>query len=304
MISGYKKGGNKVKKYKFPNLTPPAIDSLDLEPPAVVNVRDVQPVAEFPEGGGITKYLLTEKTARCKYINMGLFFAEPGQGSQWHTHPQEAEEEEFLYILKGKGTIVYKQGGTIHEIQFRQGDAIFSGHLTHYVRNTGTETLCICFGIAPLPAKTIIYGVKNDTGRGHVDSTDLKPPQIVHPEAVELTHIGTIDNKRLLSPQTVGCKHGRFSTALEKPGMGSRWHTHPIEGGEEDLFYVASGIGTYIYLQGGKVHTFEFKEGDAIHSQHLTNYTINTGTEDTFMPVLGAPFPMTTILHKGDLLDL
>ncbi len=122
-----------------------------------------------------------------QYINMALFFANPGQGSQWHTHPQETEEEEFLYILQGKGTMYYKQGGKDHAMELKEGEAIFTGHLTHYVKNTGTGPLSIYFSIAPLPAKTIIYGVKNDKGLGFVDSVNLKPPQLVRHEDIEMT---------------------------------------------------------------------------------------------------------------------
>jgi len=296
-----------MKEYTFPELTPPAVDSPDLRPPAVVNKDDVEGMVLFPEGGGITKYLLTEETAGCKHINMGVFLADPGQGSQWHTHPQETEEEEFLYILNGKGTMYYKQGDKDHEIKFKEGDAIFTGHLTHYLKNTGTETLEIYFSISPLPVKTIIYGIKNDEGHGYVDSEDLKPPQLIQPGDVEEIMVfpeGGAKNRRLLNPDTVGCKYGRLGTYLAESGYGSTWHTHPLDVEEEDLFYIASGKGTMIYLQGGKVHIFEFKEGDAIHSHHLTNYTINTGTEDTFIPVVGAPNPVSTIRHEGDLLPL
>lgn len=288
-----------MQKGDFPDLTPPAVDSPDLQPPTVVNIADVDPIVEFPQGGGKTKYLLTEETAECKHINMGIFLADPGQGSQWHTHPQEAEEEEYLYVLKGKGTIYYKEGGREHDIEFKEGEAIFTGHLTHYVKNTGTEPLSIYFSIAPLPAKTIIYGVKNDKGFGHVDSVNLKPPQLVRPEDIEVTGFtkGGLTNRRLLFPETVGCKHGRFGTALETPGKGSTWHTHPLEIEEEDLFYTISGKGTMVYLQGGRVHSFEFKEGDAIHSHHLTDYTNNTGTEDLVMVFSGAPHPSGTIVH-------
>lgn len=295
-----------MKESDFPDLTPPAADSPDLKPPTVVNVNDVRPVIEFPEGGGETKYLLTEETAGCKYINMCLFFAKPGLGSQWHTHPQEAEEEEFLYILKGKGTMYYKQAGKDHEIPFKEGEAIFTGHLTHYVRNNGTEPLTILFGIAPLPVKTVIYGVKNDKGGGFVDSVNLKPPQLVTPNDVEeiVTSKAGLRNRRFLFPQTVDCRHGRLGLAIERPGMGSQWHTHPLEVEEEDLFYIANGKGSMFYLQGGKIHSFEFREGDAIHSHHLTNYTVNTCNEDIYIPFVGAPYPQGTIRHEGGLVSL
>ena len=284
----------------FPKLRPPAVDSLDLQPPTVVNKDSVKEEVLFPRGGGRTKYLLTEQSAGCKYINMSLFFADPGQGSQWHTHPQEAEEEEYLYVLQGRGTMYYKQGGKEHAIPFKEGEAIFTGHLTHYVKNTGTEPLSIYFSIAPLPVKTIIHGVKNDKGLGYVDSADLKPPQLVRREGVEMTAFskGGLVNWRLLSPQTVGSKHGRYGIALEKSGKGSTWHTHPKEIGEEDLFYIHKGKGVMVYLQGGKERHIPFREGDAIHSHHLTNYTKNTGTEDLWIPFSGAPNPSGTILHE------
>jgi oxalate decarboxylase/phosphoglucose isomerase-like protein (cupin superfamily) len=231
--------------------------------------------------------------------------AKPGQGSSWHTHPEETEEEEFLYILKGKGTLHYKKNRKDYEIPFKEGDGILTGHLTHCAKNTGAETLAILFYLAPLPMTTIIYGGRRDRGLGYVDSAHLNPPLLVHPEDVELAHFGTADNRRMITPENAALKHmSGLGTALEKVGKGTRWHTHTIETGQEDLFYIAKGKGTYVYLQEGKVHTFEFKEGDAILSKHLTNYTWNTGTEDLLIPVAGAPLGSVNLLHEGDLLPL
>lgn len=53
-----------------------------------------------------------------------------------------------------------------------------------------------------------------------------------------------------------------------------------------------------VYLQGGKVHTFEFRDGDAIHSHHLTNYTTNHTNEDLLMLYSGAPHPPGTTVHE------
>lgn len=285
---------------RFPKFNPPAVDATTLKPPTVVNKRNVQPTIIFPQGGGRTQFLLTQESAGCKYIHMGLFLADPGRGSQWHTHPREAEEEEYLYIIEGRGTMFYKQGGKEHQIQFKAGEAIFTGHLTHYIRNTGTQPLEIYFAIAPLPARTIIYGVQNDQGQNHVDSVNLKPPQLILPEDIPITTFthGGLTNRRLLHPENVGACHGRFGTALETPGTGSFWHTHPLEIGEEDLFYTIRGRGTMVYLQGGKVHSFEFRGGDAIHSHHLTNYTINHTGENLEMVYCGAPHPQGTIVHE------
>ena len=285
----------------YPKLKPPAVDSPDLKSPLLIHRDDIKERVFFPQGGGRTKVLLTEGNAGCKYINMGLFYADPGQGSQWHTHPQVTEEEEFLLVLQGRGTMYYKQGGRDHAIEFKDGDAIFTGHLTHYLKNTGTGPLEIYFSIAPLPTNTIIYGVKNDQGLEFVDSVSLKPPQLVQPEDIQLIVTaprGGLKNRRYLFPETVGSKHGRVGLALEEPGKGSTWHTHPKEIGEEDLFYIHKGMGVMVYLQEGKEHQIPFKEGDAIHSYHLTNYTKNTGTEDLWIPFSGAPYPQGTTRHE------
>ena len=284
---------------KFPTLVPKAFDSPALRPPTVVNERDVKPVVVFPHGGGTTKLLLTEENAGCRYANLGLFMADPGQGSQWHTHPVEADEEEYLYIIEGQGTLFYKQGGREHQLPFKEGEAIFTGHLTHYVRNTGSKPLKIYFSIAPLPARTVIHGVQNDDGRGHVDSLDLRPPQLIRPADIAITPFtaGGLTNRNMLTLDTVGARHGRFGTALETPGTGSFWHTHPADVGEEDLFYTIRGTGTMVYLHGGKVHSFEFHAGDAIHSHHLTNFTRNHTVADLEMVYSGAPHPPGTIVH-------
>jgi len=83
----------------------------------------------------------------------------------------------------------------------------------------------------------------------------------------------------------------------KKPGKGSSWHTHPAEIGEEDLFYIARGKGTMYYLQGGEEHRFEFREGDAIQSHHLTNYTWNTGPK-ILDPLCRRAQSPRTIVHE------
>jgi oxalate decarboxylase/phosphoglucose isomerase-like protein (cupin superfamily) len=105
-----------------------------------------------------------------------------------------------------------------------------------------------------------------------------------------------LTNRNMLTPETVGARHGRFGTALATPGTGSFWHTHPADVGEEDLFYTIRGTGTMVYLHGGKVHSFEFHAGDAIHSHHLTNFTTNHTDADLEMVYSGAPHPPGTIV--------
>src|SRR3989304_5633062 len=108
----------------FPELKPQAVDSPKLSTPTVVSERDVKQAVIFPQGGGRTKFLLTEENAGCMYINLALFLADPGQGSHWHTHPAEAEEEEYLYVIEGEGTMFYKQGQRVHQLPFKEGEAI------------------------------------------------------------------------------------------------------------------------------------------------------------------------------------
>ena len=149
--------GKERKDFKFPKLTPAAVDYSYLKPPAVVNYHDVEGVEYFPEGGGITKFLVTEYTAGAVHHNGGIFLAEPGQGSSWHTHPEETEEEEIMYIVEGEGTLYYKQNRTDYEIPFKKGDGIFTGHLTHCVKNTGKKPLRVLFYLAPLPMTCLLY---------------------------------------------------------------------------------------------------------------------------------------------------
>jgi hypothetical protein len=210
-----------------------------------------------------------------------------------------------LYILEGSGSLYYKKNRKDHELLFKEGDGIFTGRLTHCVKNTGTDKLSILFYIAPLPMTTIIYGGRRDRGLGYVDYAHLDPPVLVHPEDVKLWHFGSAGNRNLITPDNAKLKYmGNLGTALEKVGKGTRWHTHTIETGQEDIFYIKNGRGIYVYLQNGKVHTFDFEAGDAILSKHLTNYTWNTGTEDMLIPYSGAPLGSVNLLHEGDLLPL
>jgi mannose-6-phosphate isomerase-like protein (cupin superfamily) len=292
--------GKVRNEFEVPKMMPAPVDYPYLEPPAVVNLNDVKGVEWFPEGGGITKFLGTEYTMGLRYHNCGVFSADPEKGSSWHTHPEETGEEELLYILKGKGTLYYKQNRKDYEIPFKKGDGIYTGHLTHYVKNTGKEPLSILFYLAPLPMTTIIYGGLRDRGLGYVDYPHLKPPMITHPEDCELHHFGNIDNRQLIDPEKAGLKYmSGLGTAFEPFGHGTRWHTHTIETTQEDLFYIANGRGTYIYIQEGKIHTFEFKEGDLVLSKHLTNYTWNTHTPEGIMiPVAGAPKWSVNLIHE------
>ena len=281
---------------KFPNLKPTAIDAASLKPPVVVNEKDVKP--EVARAGGMMRWLLTEANAECKYVNMGIFTAEPGKGSDWQTHPAQAQEEGYLYVIEGQGTVLYKQGNQEHRIAFQEGDALFPGHLTHRIWNDGGTPLKMYISVAALPMRTIVHEEIGGKVVGCVDSVEFAPPRLVRPAEIPETPFtsGGLINLKMLTPETVGARNGRFGTALERPGTGSTWHTHPP--GEEDLFYVCRGKGTMFYLQAGQVHSFEFREGDGIHSHHLTNYTMNHTDRDLFMVFSGAQNPPRTIIHE------
>ena len=146
-----------MKEFKFPDLTPPPVDYSYLEPPAIVNVNDVEGIEEFSEGGGITKYLITEYTAGVRCNNCGVFLAGPGQGSSWHTHTIETGQEDIFYIANGKGNYIYLQNGKVCTFEFKEGDAILSKHLTNYTWNTGTEDILIPYSSAPLGSISLLH---------------------------------------------------------------------------------------------------------------------------------------------------
>ncbi len=110
---------------------------------------------------------------------------------------------------------------------------------------------------------------------------------------------GGLVNWRLLSPKTVGSKHGRYGIALEKPGKGSTWHTHPKEIVEEDLFYIHKGKGVMVYLQGERAsHSIQrrgcnpFSPFDQLYEEHRHGRL--------WIPFSGAPDPPGTIVMSGD----
>jgi len=292
-----------LSDYKVPHLIPRFVDYDFLEPPAIVNLRDVQGVND--RDGGTTYWLLTEYNAGVRYHNAGVYSAEPGKGFAWHTHPEETEEEEQMYIVRGTGKLVYKKNRTDYEIEFKKGQAIYSGHLTHRLENTGNEPLLIFFMIAPLPLTTIVYGGLRDRGLGFVDYAHLDPPVVGVPENTPIFHFGNLENRKLIDADKAGMKHmDGIEGVIEKVGLGSMWHTHTIESGQEDIFYICNGKGSYVYIKQGKIHVIPFREGDAIFSKHLTNYTWNSGQEDIEMATAIAPRGSKVIRHSGDMSTL
>ncbi len=114
-------------------------------PPVVVNVDQVEPIVRHPEGGGTDWPLLNRETAGTELMLFGYCVYQPGRGSQWHSH----EEEDCFFVVSGTGTMFYERDGIESELPLRPGDAVFSGYLGNYVRNTGVEDLVLVYAIAP-----------------------------------------------------------------------------------------------------------------------------------------------------------
>jgi oxalate decarboxylase/phosphoglucose isomerase-like protein (cupin superfamily) len=136
-------------------LTPADIpeEARPLDPPILVHEDDIDLVYPFREGKAAIQPLITPKTADSKHGNVGKFIAEPGQGSDWHTHPTDVwkgfPEEDLSYVIKGAGTLYYRFNGKEYAMPLRQGDMVFTCHLPHCVRNTGTEQLIMLCLLTP-----------------------------------------------------------------------------------------------------------------------------------------------------------
>ena len=154
----------------------------------------------------------------------------------------------------------------------------------------------------PLPRRTLIHEV-DDANAPSEETSDHPPPAVIAYDDVPEIHPfpgGGAKNRLLITPERSGCQRAeRFGLYEASPGLGSVWHTHPLETGEEDLFYILHGEGTMVYLQDGKEHRFDFSTGDAIHSHHLTNYTFNRGQDELRIVFINAPNPTATIKHRA-----
>ncbi|MDO9066116.1 MAG: cupin domain-containing protein [Chloroflexota bacterium] len=107
------------------------------------------PIVRHPQGGGADRPLIYSKSGGTDHVLMGYCTYEPGKGSQWHSH----QEEDVFFIVNGTGTIYYEyeyeKDGKEYSTPLQPGDAVFSGYLRNYVRNTGRETLVIVYAISP-----------------------------------------------------------------------------------------------------------------------------------------------------------
>jgi len=150
----------------FRSLTPANIpeEARPLDSPVLIHEDDVEPVYPFPEGKAAIRPLITPKTAGSVLANVGIFIAEPGQGSDWHSHPADVwqgyPEEDLFYVIKGTGTLFYQLNNKQFEIPLREEDFVFTGYLPHCVRNTGSKQLVMFCGLAPI--KRTVDGVVPD----------------------------------------------------------------------------------------------------------------------------------------------
>lgn len=96
-------------------------------------------------GGGFFRRLITDKDT--DLFSLGFVTMEPGKGHVWHyTH----QSDEAMYILTGKGTISWKENGTVESLKYKKGDVIFIRKGIHHQNiNTGKETITLISIIAP-----------------------------------------------------------------------------------------------------------------------------------------------------------
>jgi len=140
----------------FRSLTPADIpeEARPLDPPVLVHEEDIKPICPFPEGGAKIRPLITHKTAGSMLANVGIFIAEPGEGSDWHSHPLDIwmgfPEEDLFFVIKGSGTLYFRLNDKQYEIPLREEDLVFTGHLPHCVCNTGDEPLIMFCGLTPI----------------------------------------------------------------------------------------------------------------------------------------------------------
>lgn len=96
-------------------------------------------------GGAKPRILVSEKDTNLFFMGMGTL--EPGKGHAWH---YVEKSDEAMYILKGEGTISWKEKGTIKSHKYKEGDVIFIPKGTpHHNMNTGKETVTLISIIAP-----------------------------------------------------------------------------------------------------------------------------------------------------------
>jgi len=106
---------------------------------SIINVDDVE--ANTVPGGGRIKRIIGSECAKNMALAIGIFRS--GEGLVLHDHPKE---EEFYYILCGKGTVTVGD----QEKEVKEGDALYVPMgVKHRIVNTGNEELRSVFVLSP-----------------------------------------------------------------------------------------------------------------------------------------------------------
>lgn len=106
---------------------------------SLINVEEVE--AKTVTGGGKIRRVIGSETTRNMSLAVGIF--QPGEGLVLHDHPKE---EEFYYILCGKGTVTIGD----QKKNVKPGDVLYvPAGMKHKIVNTGNEELRSVFILSP-----------------------------------------------------------------------------------------------------------------------------------------------------------
>jgi len=106
---------------------------------SIIAIDDIE--ARTVPGGGKIKRVIGSESARNMALAIGIF--QPGEGLVLHDHPKE---EEFYYILCGKGTVTIGE----EEREVKEGNVLYVPMgVKHRIVNTGSEELRSVFVLSP-----------------------------------------------------------------------------------------------------------------------------------------------------------
>lgn len=112
-------------------------------------LEKIEPIKDM--GGQVYILLSPAKTGNTCMI-MGYAVTPVGEYVKEHIHQ---ESEECFFVIRGKGMISFETG---ENISFKQNDAVrVPKNLSHTIKNTGEEPLCVVFASSPL-ATTMAAG--------------------------------------------------------------------------------------------------------------------------------------------------
>lgn len=135
--------------------------------PIIVHPSDVEDV-EWP-GGGKGRRMISPLVPGSKKLLLGIIYVEPGKSAhRWHTHTYDRADtfeiiypedfEEAYFIVKGKGTVYWKIGDEVKQVEVEEGDAIYFpvGVVEHQLVNTGSDIMIVIYaGTPPVKVKKL-----------------------------------------------------------------------------------------------------------------------------------------------------